>query len=79
MLFANTEAAQNACCWGAPMKYQFFRVAVIHKPRDSPTRLLEQKIHEIAADGWRLVQVLVEVPAAVPYEYVIIAEREGDA
>lgn len=30
---------------------------------------------ERAAQGWRLVQVLVEVPAAVPAEVVLILER----
>ncbi len=61
------------------MKYQFVRVAVVHDPKEKPSKLLEQKVHEMAAQGWRLVQVLVEVPAAVPNEYVIIAERSDEA
>ncbi len=32
-------------------------------------------IHERAREGWRLVQVLVEVPAAMPTEYCLIFER----
>jgi hypothetical protein len=72
-------ARGNELIRASNMQYQFFRVAVIHDSNEKPTKLLEQKVHEIAADGWRLVQVLVEVPAAVPSEYVIIAERAGVA
>jgi hypothetical protein len=61
------------------MKYQFFRVAVVHSTKDYATKLLEQKVHEIAAEGWRIVQVLVEIPASIPSEYVIIAERASEA
>jgi hypothetical protein len=32
-------------------------------------------IKEHAAQGWRLVQMLVENPAAVPSEYMVIFER----
>jgi hypothetical protein len=31
-----------------------------------------------AAEGWRLVQVLVEVPAAIPDAHVVIYERALD-
>ena len=61
------------------MKYQFFRVPVVHNPKEKPSKLVEQKVQELAAEGWRLVQVLVEMPAMVPNEYVIIAERSADA
>lgn len=32
-------------------------------------------IEEHASQGWRLVQILIENPAAIPGEYVIIFER----
>jgi hypothetical protein len=32
-------------------------------------------IEENAKNGWRLVQVLVETPAAMPSEYTLIFER----
>ena len=60
------------------MQYKFVRVPVVHQPGGPATALLEQKVHELAREGWRLVQVLVEIPAAVPTEYVVIVEREGE-
>jgi Domain of unknown function (DUF4177) len=32
-------------------------------------------IEEHAAQGWRLVQIFIDNPAAIPSEYVIILER----
>jgi Domain of unknown function (DUF4177) len=35
----------------------------------------QQAIVDAAADGWRLVQVLVEIPASIPGAHVLILER----
>jgi hypothetical protein len=35
----------------------------------------QETIKEHAAQSWRLVQMLVENPATIPSEYVIILER----
>lgn len=51
-------------------EYTFERVAVRHD-----TKSYQEVIKSRAAEGWRLVQVLVEVPAAVPQEYIIVLER----
>jgi hypothetical protein len=40
---------------------------------DSPS--YQTIIHEHAVQGWRLVQILIENPAVIPGEYVIIFER----
>lgn len=32
-----------------------------------------------ALEGWRLVQILVEIPAAVPSSYVLVLERPAPA
>jgi hypothetical protein len=61
------------------MKYEFVRVAVAHGSKSKPTDLVEQRIHELASKGWRLVQILVEIPASVPVEYVIVVERNSEA
>lgn len=60
------------------MRYQFVRVPVAYENQTSRTQHLEAKVHELAKDGWRLVQVLVDLPAAVPSEYVIIAEHPSE-
>lgn len=61
------------------LKYHFARVPVVRGSTRSPTELVEQKVHEFAAEGWRLVQVLVEVPATMPEEYLLILERSSEA
>lgn len=39
----------------------------------------QSAVVRFAEDGWRLVQILVEVPAAVPSEYVLVLERPKTA
>lgn len=36
-------------------------------------------VHERSRQGWRLVQVLVEQPAAIASEYVLIFERPASS
>ncbi|HAJ38774.1 MAG TPA: DUF4177 domain-containing protein [Chloroflexi bacterium] len=61
-------------------EYQFLTVAaeVGKTPKDRPP-LYQQTIQEQARRGWRLVQVFVPVPAAVPSEYVLIFERPAQS
>jgi hypothetical protein len=61
------------------LEYRFVRVAAVHDPRRSATALVEEQVQSLAADGWRLVQVLVEQPAAMANDYVLIMEREKAA
>ena len=61
------------------MKYEFIRVPVTHSPKSKPTDLAEQKVHELAAKGWRLIQVLVENPGSIWHEYVLIVEQNSEA
>lgn len=57
------------------MKYEYkFEAVDIRKAPQA----YQDRTRELAADGWRLVQVLVELPAAVPSEFVLILEREAD-
>lgn len=57
------------------MKYRFERVPATHTPNAHPGDLIEPRIHSLAAEGWRLVQVLVENPASVPSDYLLILEK----
>lgn len=57
-------------------EYQFLNVAAeVGKATKDKRPLYQQTIQAQAAHGWRLVQVFVPVPAAVPSEYVLIFER----
>ena len=38
-------------------------------------RAYQRQVASRAAEGWRLVQILVELPAAVPGAYVLVLER----
>lgn len=59
------------------MEYHFVRVPVDHRSGAVPSAALQRTVHALAAEGWRLVQVMVEVPAVMPMEYLVIAERDG--
>ena len=54
-------------------EYKFERVDVLRNPQ-----AYQEKIAEHAGEGWRLTQVFVETPAAMPSEYVLILERPTD-
>ncbi|MGN6153272.1 MAG: DUF4177 domain-containing protein [Lysobacteraceae bacterium] len=55
--------------------YRFLRSPVTHRAgRIDPTGY-EQLVHDQAADGWELVQIFVEQPAATAGEYVLIFRR----
>lgn len=56
-----------------------FHYEVVHHPvrRNSPS--WEEILHAKAAEGFRLVQVLVEQPAAVVDEFVLIFERPAES
>lgn len=54
--------------------YTFVRVPVrVGAKQTEPA--YEATIHEYAKQGWRFVQLVIEVPAVVPTEYVLIFER----
>lgn len=55
--------------------YEFQRVTANHAPGAKTPPAYEAAIHARAAEGWELVQVLVENPAAIPGEYVLIFRR----
>lgn len=54
------------------MRYEY-RFEAVDVRQDA--RKYQRVAADRADDGWRLVQVLVEVPAAVPSEYVLVLER----
>ncbi len=58
------------------MEYQFVRVPAVNDPRQNPSALVEERVQSLASAGWQLVQVLVEQPAAMVNEYVVIMARE---
>ena len=39
----------------------------------------QSEVRRHAAQGWRLVQILVELPAAVPASYILVLERPATA
>lgn len=51
-------------------EYRFHRVPLGRKHEPYP-----DAVARAAREGWRLVQILIEVPAAVPSEYVLVLER----
>lgn len=53
-------------------EYRFEDVDVRQNPR-----AFQHAVASFAADGWRLVQVHVEIPAAVPASVILILEREA--
>jgi hypothetical protein len=55
------------------MQYEY-RFEDVDVRQDS--KAYRHAVETFAADGWRLVQVLVEMPAAVPASIVVILERE---
>jgi hypothetical protein len=56
-------------------EYKFVRVPVKYLRDGMDPQTYQTAVEEHARDGWRLVQVLVENPAAIPTEYVLILER----
>jgi len=54
----------------------------VHEPKvygvENGAETYQSVVHELARQGWRLVQVLVEQPAAMVSEYVLIFERPTD-
>lgn len=58
------------------MRYRFERVPAVHAPKAHMGDRIAPRVEELAAEGWRLVQVLVENPASVPSEYLLILERQ---
>ena len=61
-------------------EYQFLTVAAeVGKTHKDGQPRYQQTIQEQAAQGWRLVQVFVAVPAAIPAEYVLIFERPAQS
>ena len=56
-------------------EYNFVQVTLTYKGTKIDRSGYHSAIHEKAKNGWRLVQVLVEIPAAAPFEYTLIFER----
>ena len=57
-------------------EYEFVRCPIqFARGHGVQTQSYRSVIEEYARKGWRLVQVLVQVPAAVPSEYELIFER----
>jgi hypothetical protein len=54
---------------------QFVRVKVSFAGSKVDTSCYERPILEHTSNGWELVQIFVENPAAVPLEYVLIFRR----
>ena len=55
--------------------YVFVRVPVTYRGGQIEAASYQAAIRQQAEEGWRLVQVMVENPAAVPTEYILIFER----
>ncbi len=56
-------------------RYHFMRVAVKYSGGSIDASSYEDAIHAQAAEGWDLVQMFVENPAAVAAEYVLIFKQ----
>ncbi|WP_425147688.1 DUF4177 domain-containing protein [Deinococcus sp.] len=56
-------------------EYRFVRVPVMYKSVQIDAGGYQEAVRQHAERGWRLVQVLVENPAAIPTEHVLIFER----
>jgi len=64
-----------------PYTYQFITLhiqigAKLSKHPDHPS--YQDVINEHAKQGWRFVQLLIECPAAVPTEYVLVFEQPSE-
>jgi hypothetical protein len=55
-------------------EYAFIRCPIKYKAGKIDATIYQSVIEEHAAQGWRLVQILVENPAA-PVDYVVIFEQ----
>lgn len=47
--------------------------AELSKHPDHPS--YQDVIHEQAGKGWRFVQLLIECPASIPTEYILVFEK----
>lgn len=56
-------------------QYEFVRHDVVWKGASVDPRSYQAVVHQRAKEGWRLVQILVENPAASVSHYVLIFER----
>lgn len=55
--------------------YTFVTVPVTIGGTRAKQPTFQEVIHEHARQGWRFVQLVVENPASIPTEYVLIFER----
>ncbi|GGQ94241.1 DUF4177 domain-containing protein [Deinococcus ruber] len=55
--------------------YQFVRVPITYRSGQIESASYQEVTAQHAREGWRLVQILIENPAAVAAEYVLIFER----
>ncbi|ULH16189.1 DUF4177 domain-containing protein [Deinococcus sp. KNUC1210] len=55
--------------------YQFVRVPVTYSGGQLRAASYQEATLQHAREGWRLVQILIETPAAVAAEHVLIFER----
>lgn len=58
--------------------YRFLRSPVVYRNGRIDPAAYEQAIHDQAAEGWELVQIFVEQPAATAGEYALIFRRAAD-
>ncbi len=56
-------------------RYHFIRVAVKYSGVSVDASSYQDAIHAQAAEGWDLVQIFVENPAAAASEYVLIFKQ----
>ena len=56
-------------------EYKFVKVAAAFSGSRVDAAGYEKTVAEYAADGWRLVQIFVANPAAIPSDYQLILER----
>lgn len=59
------------------LEYEFVRHDVAWRRGVVDAEAYQSVVHERAANGWRLVQILVENPAASVGQYVMIFERSA--
>lgn len=60
-------------------EYRFISCAVEFRRGEPDPDAYRRIIEDQARDGWRLVQIFVPVPAAIPSRYELIFERPRPA
>lgn len=60
-------------------EYKFAKASIAFSRGIIQLTACERVVAEHAAQGWRLVQILVAVPASMPTEYDLIFERPKSA